>query len=302
MLAYTAGVVCRHSYRSHLALRKFLFPSGNRTKACLPRLADEVITIAPEFARSPRQLAAELRMSIGNLKAISSAAPFLGLTGTCCGIMTLFRGYDMEKHELVALLSSEAAAAIFPAAIGILVAIPAVCSHNYLHRKIELLKIATYVDEASVTPRSSCTIPGSHKFPLAKRFSGLPSFPLIAAPSLAFAVAILMTFASHNPLGFSVRLSQPVNPATIAHSRPQSIIIGVVRNSDDSITAYMNSKEMILSRLEASLREKININQNWTAYLQAEDDVSWADVANVIDILKQLHADVVLTTRRGGSP
>jgi biopolymer transport protein ExbB/TolQ len=85
MLACVVAVVTRISYRYHIARR--IRETDNASK---------------------RRLAAVLSIEMGSLKAIASSAPYLGLAGTCVGIMSsLGFGGDMERNTFVMMGSSE---------------------------------------------------------------------------------------------------------------------------------------------------------------------------------------------------
>src|ERR1700730_11924848 len=77
MLAGVVAVVTRISYRYLVARRVREIDSASR-----------------------RKLAAVLSIEVGSLKAIASSAPYLGLAGTCVGIMSSlgFGGIAMEKN------------------------------------------------------------------------------------------------------------------------------------------------------------------------------------------------------------
>jgi biopolymer transport protein ExbB/TolQ len=117
MLAYVVVVVTRVSYRYHLA-----------------RCAREI------DSASRRKFAAVLSIDVGSLKSIASTAPYLGLAGTCEGILSAFRPIGMEKHTALAMISADIAASLITTAAGILVAVPATCSYNYLCTRIDLLE------------------------------------------------------------------------------------------------------------------------------------------------------------------
>ena len=50
------------------------------------------------------QLAADLNVKVSNLKSIAIMAPYLGLAGTCLGIMDAFGGIAMERGTASALI------------------------------------------------------------------------------------------------------------------------------------------------------------------------------------------------------
>jgi hypothetical protein len=184
MLAYVVAVVIRVSYRYHLA-----------------RPVQGIGT----DSRSLRKLTADLGIEVGNLKSIASTAPYLGLVGTCVGIMSAFGGIGMEKHAAEIMITSKVALALVTTAAGILVAVPATCFYNYLRTRIDLLEsevARAAIDQGS---RSSGVI---RRLAIARRFSQLPAFALIAAPGLAILVAVHTPFfAPLRPTGFGIDLA-----------------------------------------------------------------------------------------------
>jgi hypothetical protein len=141
------------------------------------------------------RLAAELNLKLDGLKSISATAPYLGLAGTCLGILSIFYGFAMERGAVEAMLVSEIAAAFISTAAGIVVAVPATYSYNYLRTRTDSLQ--SEVSDGPLVRR---------RFPLRPRFSTF-SFAVIAAPALAISVAEFMTFSSTQmPKGLPVRL------------------------------------------------------------------------------------------------
>jgi len=272
MLAHIVIVVSRGSYRYHLACRQSRAFARDATSAFGRGAFDEVITVAARAGRSPvatmvatglaafasvpsqftlaeaidtasqafqrsqRNLAADLSLGVGTLKSIASTAPFLGLAGTCFGILSAFRGTGMERHAALAMMTTYIAAALITTATGLLVAVPAVWSYNYSRVRIDRLEsemsnaALEAITHLNAHPqrrsRREHFVAGSkaiisepddvacswkvqyqgerivrhsqlaHKLPLTKQFSELPAFALIAAPGLAIVVAAFMTFSS----------------------------------------------------------------------------------------------------------
>jgi MotA/TolQ/ExbB proton channel family len=52
-----------------------------------------------------RTLAAVLNIEVGSLKSIAITAPYLGLAGTCVGILSAFGGVGMEKRIVLGNMS-----------------------------------------------------------------------------------------------------------------------------------------------------------------------------------------------------
>jgi biopolymer transport protein ExbB/TolQ len=92
------------------------------------------------FQRSRKRLAADLKHGLGTLTTIASSAPFIGLLGTVFGIMNSFRGTAMEASAGRAAVASDLSTALATAAMGLLVAIPAVWCRNYLLRRMEVFE------------------------------------------------------------------------------------------------------------------------------------------------------------------
>src|SRR5271165_2481894 len=83
MLAYTVFVLSRFSRRYYLARRESRALVDDSWRA---------------IERVQRRLIADLSCGSRTLKAIASAAPFLGLVGTSYGILaSLFMGFGLEK-------------------------------------------------------------------------------------------------------------------------------------------------------------------------------------------------------------
>ena len=176
MLANVGVIAVYRVYRYHLARRQSCAFVRDASVALYSGSFDEVIVIAARnsgshiaavvaagltaFASAPPQftdtdaidaaqralrrrhkvLAADLRLGLGTLGTIISSAPFIGLLGTCAGIMNAFRGYGMEKSTAIAMTASYLAEALVTAAMGVVVAVFAVWSRNYLLRSMELFE------------------------------------------------------------------------------------------------------------------------------------------------------------------
>jgi hypothetical protein len=122
MLAYTVFVCSRFSFRYYIARHqsRTLVPDSTRA-----------------FQRSQKRLISELNRGVGTLKAIASTAPFLGLAGTCNGILGGFRGVGMQKDAALAMMFADISGALIATAAGLFVAIPAAVSYNILRMRID---------------------------------------------------------------------------------------------------------------------------------------------------------------------
>jgi biopolymer transport protein ExbB/TolQ len=84
-LVHIVVVVSRFSYLYHLARR-----------------AGATDTNGSAFQRARRKLVADLSIKVGTLKSIALVAPYLGLLGTCTGLVTGFRGIDIVADSALA--------------------------------------------------------------------------------------------------------------------------------------------------------------------------------------------------------
>jgi len=119
MLVYTVFIAGRFFRRYFLARGEFLIDS------------------TPESLRIRKNLVAELSRGVGTLKSIAAAAPFLGLAGTCYGILGGFYGLGRMKYAGLGSLLADIAATLVTTVAGLVVAVPAAVSYNVLRTCLE---------------------------------------------------------------------------------------------------------------------------------------------------------------------
>jgi biopolymer transport protein ExbB/biopolymer transport protein TolQ len=83
----------------------------------------------------------QLRGGLGFLATIGSTAPFIGLFGTVVGIINAFQSIAAAGSGGMAVVSGGIAEALISTALGIFVAIPAVCAFNHFTGKIETFHV-----------------------------------------------------------------------------------------------------------------------------------------------------------------
>jgi biopolymer transport protein ExbD len=226
-------------------------------------------------SRNLRKLTANLSIEIGNLKSIASIAPYLGLAGTCVGIMDAFGAIGMEKHAAEIMITSKVSLALVTTAAGILVAVTATCFYNYLRTRIDLLESEVANEAIEQGSRSSQVI---QRLPLARRFSQLPAFALIAAPGLAILVAVHTPFfAPRRPTGFGIDLAS----ARCEYDDDDRLI---VLRITDAGKIFINTEQEDWNSLAGRLSEIYSMRVHRTLYLFADDAVSFQTVADAIDI------------------
>ena len=224
---------------------------------------------------SRRKLAVFLSSEIRSLRSIAITAQYLGLAGTCIGLLNVFSGFAMARHAAMLLIVTRTAVAIIPTAAGIPVALLATCSHNYLCRRIDLLE-----SEISDDRRQSDRHFRTRRFPLVRRFSELPAFALIAAPGLAFAVMGYMTFgvSFHPRTGLYVKLLAHTSTAECGDS--DVIVLQLLKDRSFRI----NSERVPIERLNGRLREIFRSRAERILLVRADPELSFQEVVNAIGI------------------
>jgi biopolymer transport protein ExbD len=229
-----------------------------------------------------RTLASVLNIEVGNLKSIAVTAPYLGLVGTCVGILSAFGGVGMEKHAAMAMIMTRIALALITTAAGIPVAVLATCSYNYLRTRIDLLEGEVF-DEGQQRGRH---FRGARRFPPTKRFSELPAFGLIAAPGLAILIAGYMTFASfRTPTGFYVELAS----ARCEYDGDDRLI---VLHITDAGRLFLNQEQEDWNSLADRLSQIYSMREYRTLYLLADSGVPFQTVADALDTVENAPATV----------
>lgn len=241
-----------------------------------------------------RRLAADLNGWIRSLKSIADTAPFLGLVGTCVGILSAFRGVGMEKHAALAMISSQVAAALLTTATGLLVAIPAVWSHNRLRTLLDSLACETLATIPRMRQIQSSQF--AQTLPLHEQISKMPPFGTMAASGLAILVGVYSVFPfPRTPVGLAIDLPQQGDLAKGKYLAVTPIVIRVITTPGKGSRAiYVNTKKTTLNELDNTVRAELTTHPHGIAYVGAESDVPWAEVANVIDRVKALNVTVVL--------
>jgi biopolymer transport protein ExbD len=230
---------------------------------------------------SKRTLAAVLGIEVGSLKSIALTAPYLGLVGTCAGILSAFGGIGMQKDAAMAMIATRLALALIPTAAGIPVAVLATYFYNYLRARVDLLEGEVF-DEGQQRGRH---FRGARRFPPAKRFSGLPAFGLIAAPGLAIVITGYMTFASfHTPTGFYVELAS----GRCEYDGDGSIVLHIT----DADKLFLNQEQVDWNTLAGRLSEIYSMREHRTLYFLADSGVPFQTVAHALDAVGSAPAAV----------
>jgi biopolymer transport protein ExbD len=229
-----------------------------------------------------RTLAAVLNIEMSSLKSVAITAPYLGLVGTCEGILSAFGGIGMEKHAAMVMIETRLAVALVPTAVAIPVAVLATYSYNCLRTRIDLLEGKVF-DQGL---QRGFHFRGARRFPRTKRFSEVPAFGLLAAPALAFVIAVYMTFASFNtPKGFYVELAS-------AGCEYDAVDRLIVLHITDAGKLFLNLEEEDRNNLASRLSAIYSMRQNRTLYLVADAGVPFQTVAGALEAVENIASTV----------
>jgi biopolymer transport protein ExbB/TolQ len=87
--------------------------------------------------RSAATVHGEMKRGLSALKAIATSAPLVGVFGTVFGIVNSFRGVAGERSADMGNVFHYLSEAVVSTELGLLVAMLAYCSHEYLAAKLE---------------------------------------------------------------------------------------------------------------------------------------------------------------------
>jgi biopolymer transport protein ExbD len=131
---------------------------------------------------------------------------------------------------------------------------------------------------------------------LKKRFSSLPPFGLFFSSTLIFSVffiGLILTLQFSPSRGIRVHLARGVPSLLLAE--PLVVRIGFSgRGVQPSL--HLNSKLVSWENLDNALEESLKLRPDWVVYVDADPEVDWQRVSDVMDIIRNAHAQVVLLT------
>ena len=244
-----------------------------------------------------KKLAAVVNIKTRSLKSIALTAPCLGLAGTCLGILSAFWDGGLEKHATRAIIATRIALALIPTAAAIPVAVLAICSYNYLSRRMELFQGEVF-EEGQERGRH---FRRARKSPPAERFAELPAFGLLGAlPAFGLLTALGLTllikiFMPGIPLplptGFYVEL-----PAHVFRDDCGDFDVTILEMSKEKVLT-INSKPVPRETLATRLSDIYRLRVERVLLVKADPNLSLQDVASIIDVangsVKNLYVTLV---------
>jgi biopolymer transport protein ExbD len=147
--------------------------------------------------------------------------------------------------------------------------------------------------------------PPRRKWPPALRRQLLPPFGLVytavlTAVLLPASVIFIYAWGWDKPSrGIQVSI---LKVGALSSNAGPSNLHPMVRLEDAGIDALprlrMNSKPVPWDELGDVLTNEIKVSPDWIVYVQADENVSWSDVINAMDIIRSKHARIVLLTTK----
>jgi biopolymer transport protein TolQ len=101
--------------------------------------ADVIEAVRRASVRVAALVHQEIKRGLNSLATIASIAPLVGLFGTVREMVNSFKGCGGERSACMAAVADGLSTSFVPAALGLLVAIPAVWCYNYLTSEMEAL-------------------------------------------------------------------------------------------------------------------------------------------------------------------
>ena len=225
-------------------------------------IAYHAVRHSAQNARAITQFNHELKIRLRALKSIVFVSPYLGLIGTCVGIMNAFTGIGMEKHTALAIMTSRVAASLVTTGAGIIVAVSAIVLAQCLPTPAALFR--------GEVARA--------RLRLGRRISESPAFALIAAAVLGLFISIVLLFSSvHGATGLEVGLA----PTRCEFDGDDRVIVLSIKE-DGRI--FINQEQEDWNILEGRLSEIYRLRVHRTLYVYAEGEVPFQTVAAAIAI------------------
>lgn len=137
---YTESTRQNHTPTGSEALFQAGFREFMRARQTSGISAEDMLASAERAMRAKRlEEQDELEWHLPFLATVGSAAPFVGIFGTVCGIMLTFRTLAHVEQATISMVAPGIAEALIATAMGLFAAIPAVVAYNRFTTEINRL-------------------------------------------------------------------------------------------------------------------------------------------------------------------
>lgn len=223
--------------------------------------------------RATLNFVVEMCPAIAMLRGIASAAPFLGLAGTCYGFLADFDG--LRASAVGRVVTPFADVPIWTAA-GILVAVPAAVLYNSLRTRIEAFR--SQFPSSRVGNNGLGSLQAAQSLPLKARFSCIPAYAVMAAPLMACVVVAYLVITPY-PDSKGLR----VNLGTSICQYDRRILLQIDADGVPSINMERTDWKMLPTQLSAIYAS----SEIQELYLYADESLPFQTVADAIDIARK---------------
>lgn len=134
---------------SHSSVMGTVFAAGLRAVIAEPRLSEDGLRLA--FESAGRAAVHRLERYLNTLGTIATAAPLLGLLGTIIGMIEIF-GSQTPGSSNPAQIAHGISIALYNAAFGIIVAIPALMFYRYFRGRVDEFQLAMEMAAERMVP------------------------------------------------------------------------------------------------------------------------------------------------------
>ena len=138
----------------------------------------------------------------------------------------------------------------------------------------------------------------AQRLPLRQEVSSPPAFALLAAPCLIVLIIVFMVLLQPYPSkGLRVQVLKP-GSSGVPNDPFSSPVVVQLLDAGMGVppSVYVNSKATSWNKLGNDLKDELKLRPKWVVYVEADPNLPWSDVMNVVDVAKGLHARVVLLT------
>jgi biopolymer transport protein ExbD len=154
---------------------------------------------------------------------------------------------------------------------------------------VRIVEINGYAPDASMKmgeglAHESVELRLRRRLPLKRKFSVLPNWGLVGGAMILLLLVPMFVMVTEHDLARGLY----VRSASRHYSGPDDIclagpIVITIRQQGSQSKLLLNNTEVNREKLERALKSKLAQRANWEVFVEADDDVSFADPMNAID-------------------
>jgi biopolymer transport protein ExbD len=167
---------------------------------------------------------------------------------------------------------------------------------------VRIVDINGYAPDASMKmgeglAHESVELRRRRRLPLKRKFSALPNRGLVGGAMILLLLVPVFVMVTEHDLARGIY----VRSAPRHRSGPDDIclagpIVITMKQQGSQSKLLLNNTEVNREEFERALKSKLAQRANWEVFVEADDDVSFADPMYAIDVVNDLHAKAVILT------